>query len=357
MRKIFLDNIRWATVLLVLLYHVFYLFNHIGVPGAVIHQTSPQPVDALLYMVYPWMMVLLFLIAGISARYSLQKRSTRQFLNDRVVKLLVPATLGLFVYHWIGGYFNLKIGGALEMIPSFLLYPIFVISGIGPLWFIQTLFLFSLLIILIRKLDSQDKIWHLFDSVHIFVVIAFVFPIWGAAQILNLPVLIMYRFGIYGMAFLAGYFIFSHDKVLEDVEKIRIPTLVLAVILGVLYTIYYFGQDYTSDKCLQSFFTNIYLWTAVLAILGCAKAWFNQSTHFSEYITRASFGLYIMHYPVVITVCYLLVTAFNLPVILNYVIALVVELVLTILLFELFKRIPVIRYLVLGIKNNKQQKA
>jgi acyltransferase family len=38
-------------------------------------------------------MVLLFVVAGMSARYSLQKRSNKEFLKERVTKLLVPSTL------------------------------------------------------------------------------------------------------------------------------------------------------------------------------------------------------------------------------------------------------------------------
>ena len=35
MRKHFLDNLRWGTVLSVLVYHVFYLYNAEGVLGGV----------------------------------------------------------------------------------------------------------------------------------------------------------------------------------------------------------------------------------------------------------------------------------------------------------------------------------
>lgn len=34
MRKHWLDNLRWATVLRVLFYHVIYFFNNKGVSGA-----------------------------------------------------------------------------------------------------------------------------------------------------------------------------------------------------------------------------------------------------------------------------------------------------------------------------------
>lgn len=33
--------------------------------------------DGLLYFVYPWFMVLLFLIAGVSARYALEKTTAK----------------------------------------------------------------------------------------------------------------------------------------------------------------------------------------------------------------------------------------------------------------------------------------
>jgi len=109
----YLDNIRWATVLLVLFYHVCYMFNGVGALGGIAGAKSLACFDAVLYFVYPWFMVLLFLIAGISARYALQKYSGREFIRLRVRKLLVPSTLGLFVLHWITGYLNIKMGGGL----------------------------------------------------------------------------------------------------------------------------------------------------------------------------------------------------------------------------------------------------
>jgi hypothetical protein len=113
-RKHYLDNIRWGTVLVVLVYHVFYLYNTVGVPFPIAQDAGLRTFDIFPYIVYPWFMVILFLIAGISARYALQKRTNREFLKDKVTKLLVPSTLGLFVYHWISGFINLKLGGVLH---------------------------------------------------------------------------------------------------------------------------------------------------------------------------------------------------------------------------------------------------
>lgn len=353
MRKHYLDNIRWATVLLVLLYHVFYMFNAVGILGGIPGAKNIPAFDTLACIIYPWFMVLLFIVAGMSARYALQKRTGKQFIKERAVKLLIPSTLGLFVIHWITGYLNIKMGGGLEYIPKFLVYPISAISGIGPLWFIQMLFLFSCVLVLFRKLDKADKLWKFGGRANMPVILLLCVLIFGAAQILNMPVLTMYRFGIYFVAFLIGYYVFSHDEVQDIIEKMCVPMLCLAVIGAVLYAIRYGGSDFTAASCLQSIFTNIYLWVVVLAIFGCGKRYFNFDTAFSRYMTKASFGIYILHYPVLIVICYTLQNQFSLPAICNYALAFVLELALTFAAYELIKRIPIIRYLVLGMKKER----
>ena len=312
-----------------------------------------QYLDILLYFVYPWFMVLLFVVSGVSARYALEHQNVKQFMKARACKLIVPSTLGLFVFHWIGGYFNILNGGALSSIPSFLRYPISVVSGTGPLWFVQSLFLFSAVLLLIRKLDASDQLWNLCKKATLPILLLLFILIWGSAQILNTPVITVYRFGIYFMAFILGYFFFSHEEVIERLSKARIPLLLTAVAAGIAYTAYYFGSNYTSDECLKNIFTNLYLWIAVLAIFSCAKSWFDKSTSFTAFMSQRSFGWYILHYPVVFITSYLLVNYTKLPALLIYLFAFLIELLVTALLFELFSRIPVIRFLVLGIKKKK----
>ncbi len=352
-RKYFLDNIRWVTVVLVLVYHVFYLFNSVGVLGGIGNFTEIQYQDAIMYVIYPWFMVLLFLIAGISARYSLEKKTHKQFIKERTVKLLVPSTLGLFVFQWIVGYLNIKIGGGLEMIPKFILYPICVISGSGPLWFIQMLWLFSLLLVVIRKLDKKEKLYQFCAKANIGILLSLFLLIWASAQILNMPVITVYRFGIYFMGFLLGYFVFSHDKVQEKVKRIHIPMLILAICSAAAYTWYYFGQNFTDASCLKSLFTNLYLWVMILTILGCFKAWGNRTNKFATYMTKASFGIYIVHYVIVLYGCYFLKNFTVLPTVYIYIVAILITFVLSPALYEVIRRIPILRFLVLGIKRNR----
>lgn len=351
LRKIYLDNIRWATVILVLIYHVFYMFNGVGIMGGIPGAANIFVFDWIACIIYPWFMVLLFVIAGMSARFALQSRTEKQFIKERAVKLLIPSTLGLLVIHWVTGYLNIKMGGGLEYIPPALIYPISAISGTGPLWFIQMLFLFSCILVLFRKIDKSDKIWTLCGKVNLLVILLLFLLIFGAAQILNMPVLTMYRFGIYFTAFLIGYYVFSHEEVQEIIEKVCIPTLCLAIISAVFYAFRYGGSNFTSSDCLQSMMTNFYLWIVILAIIGCGKKYFNQETGFTQYMTKSSFGIYILHYPVLIITCYMLHYHFDFPAIWNYVIAFVVEIIMTFVVYEVIKRVPLLRYFVLGIKS------
>lgn len=352
-RKPYLDNIRWITVVLVMIYHVFYLFNHAGVPASLAAPAGAAYADVLLYVLYPWFMTLLFLIAGMSARYALASRTDKAFLKSKVDKLLVPSTLGLLVYQWIGGYLNVKIGGGLDTLPAPLRYPIFALSGTGPLWFIQMLFLFSLALVLLRRLDRSDRLWTLCGRCGLPWLLLLAVPLWGTSMVGNLPVLTTYRFGIYFFTYLAGYYVFSHEEAQQRLMRARVPLLLAALALCAAFTVRFFGQDYTRPACLTHPLTNLYAWIAMLAILGCGKAWLDRPIPLSARMGRVSFGWYVLHYPVTLAVCYVLYTYCALSAPLLYALSLLLEFLLTAALYALFSRVPVVRYLVLGIRRSK----
>lgn len=95
MRKYYLDNIRWSVIVLVLVFHVVSIY---GSCGAVMSYNAPgiPAMDAIGYLIYPWFMPLLFVVSGICARFSLSKKSGREYIRERVWRLLVP-----FVFYLI----------------------------------------------------------------------------------------------------------------------------------------------------------------------------------------------------------------------------------------------------------------
>ena len=354
MRKPYLDNLRWAAVVLVMLYHVIYMFNASGVAGSTGHFAEVQPQDALLPAVYPWFMVLLFVIAGISARYALQKYPPKEFLRLRTRKLLVPATVGLLALQWITGYFNMLNADAFDSIPGTvpkpILYFICALSGTGPLWFAQMLWLFSLLLLLLRRIDRSDRLGTLGEKAGIPVLLLLFLPMWGASFLLNAPVIEVYRFGIYGLAFLLGYEVFAHEAVQQRTEKLCIPLLIAAAGMGIAYVWLNFDQNYADAAVLKGCFTNAYMWCAVLAILGCGRKWFNSTNQFAAYMIKHSFGFYVLHYLPLSITAYYTFRVWHLPAVPCYFLTGAAVMLGTPLLCEVICRIPVVRWCVLGIK-------
>lgn len=353
MRKPFLDNLRHTIVLLVVLYHIFYMFNSVGVITNVAIPGIPA-LDAVLYLLYPWFMAALFVISGICARYSLQKQTNRQFLKSKVRRQLVPSIAVVFLIGWTSGWVTAQytdmFGTAGDLIPGFAKYLIWSLSGIGVLWFLHQLLICDLALILLRKIDRKDRLWRLGCRVTFPVLCLLVFAFWGSAQILNTPLIEVHRHGFYIFAFLSGYCIFSHERVQEMLAKHASLLLAVTGTLAILYTIHFWGKNYAAMANLKTFLTNAYAWFGILAVLGAGKRWFDKETAFTRFMAPRSFGIYVLHYPVMVLLAYWMDRHLHLPVIAMYLLLPVAMVLLLPPLVALIKKIPVLRTLILGEK-------
>lgn len=351
-RKHFIDNIRWCTVVLVIIYHTFYMFNSVGVITNVNIAGIPQ-LDIAEYLIYPWFMILLFVVAGMSARYSLERRTGKEFMKNRAKAVLIPSLTGIFAYGWIGGYitsrYNDMFGGNGGLIPGFIKYLVYCMAGIGPLWFAHELFLACAVLMLVRVIDKKEKLYSLGGKTNSAAAILMVVPVWASAQLFNTPMIEVYRNGIYIFTFLLGYYVFSHDEVTDKLVKIKIPLLAAAAAMGIAYTAVNFGENYAEMSLLKGAFTNIYAWTAVLAVISCFKAWFNKTNRFTSYMTKRNFCFYVLHYPIMVTAAYIADISFDIPVWANYIIIFAAAVLILPAAYELISRIPVVRGFILGI--------
>jgi len=351
-RKYFIDNIRSFTVLLVILYHVVYLFNSAGVVSNV-GKTGIPAFDTLCYFVYPWLMTIMFLVAGISARYALQKRAVKQFLRERAQKLFIPFIGGIFLLGWITGwvtnqYNDIFAGG---YVPVFLRYFIFCLIGMGPLWFNIELLIVSLILLIFYKIDKNNRLTALTSKANIFLLLGLFLPFWGSSFLLNMPLITVFRNGIYLFVFLSGYYFFSQEKIIEILAKFCRPLLISGIILGIMEVYYFYGKNFSDNNFLQHLLTNIYSWVMMMAILGCSQKYFNKTNKLLDYIKSRSFFWYLCHYPIMVFIAYILTSVFKLSMIYNYFLLLVLAFGVTIIFCEIIRFIPVLRYFLFGIKN------
>ena len=358
MRKPYIDNLRWVTVVLVVIYHVFYMYNAEGILGTLgkITDLEVQYYDVYQYIVYPWFMALLFIVSGISARYYLERHTGKEFIKSRTVKLLVPSTIGLFVFQFIQGYINTSFSemGSIEA-PGFVKYIIYCLSGIGVLWYIQMLWLFSLAIVLIKKID-KDRFWNICRKTPLWVLILIAVLFWGAGQILNTPVIVCYRFGLYFLAYLIGYFVFSHDEVIEVTKRFFPLFAVIAVGLAIFFCIVYFGQNYADDPVYRSPLFLLYSWFGCVAMVGGFAKYIDFTNNFTKWMGSHSWGLYIFHYLGISMVALYLAKPGLVPAWGCYLLSTIAGFVLSYILYFVISKIPFFRWAVLGISKKKENK-
>jgi len=348
-RKYFIDNVRSITVIVVIVYHVAYLFNSAGVVSN-IGETGIPAFDTLCYFVYPWLMTIMFLVAGISARYALQKRTIKQFLKERARKLLVPFLGGIFMLSWITGWITVQYYPIFtgNDVPVFIKYFAFCTIGMGPLWFNFELLIVSMVLLIFYKIDKNDRITVLAGRANIFILLSLFLPFWGSSFLLNTPLITVFRNGIYLFVFLTGYYFFSQDKIIEILAKFRFPLLAVGIILGIIEVCYFYRKDFADYSFLQHPLTNIYSWIMMMAILGCSQKYFNKTNRLMDYIKSRSFFWYLCHYPIMVFTAYILCSVFKLPMIYNYILLLILAFGVTIIFSEITRLIPVLKYLLFG---------
>ena len=362
MRKHWIDNLRWTTVLLVLFYHVIYFYNNKGVFGGIGgFGDGPQYQDAVMYLLYPWFMPMLFLLAGVSARYALDRHDAREWFRSRTRKLLVPSTIGLLVFQWMTGYFNTHVSGTdvMASVPQPAKFFMWGISGIGPLWFIQDLWFFSLILLLLRKIGLKGKTGEstavrTLPTIIGLLLLGVLFWLGEHTLVFNprpesLDGLYnLYKPLFYLIPFLLGYYIFSREGVQQLLGKAWLPLLAAALVSGIALPVTTFGQNNTTPQYLASPLNCLYGWLMCLAMMAWFKARFDKTNAFASYMTRSSFGIYIVHYLVIASLGYMMKTYTALPPVAMYLILTAAVFALSPLLYELIRRIPFIRWCVFG---------
>lgn len=358
MRKYYLDNIRWITIVLVVIYHVIYIFNGVQPYGVIGPFSDVQYQDSIQYLLYPWFMVLLFVISGMTSRYYLERHTDKEFIKSRTRKLLVPGTVGVLVFGWIQGYYNMQISNAfetlnLEMMPKPILFLIMALSGTGVLWFVQILWGFSLLLVILRRIE-KDRLYEVGAKCGIVVLLLFGIFIYLSAQVLNTPMITVYRFGIYGLSYFIGYFVLAHEEVMDRLVKFWMPLLICAIGVGVAYTVIYFGENYAVEPFINNVLACTYAWLMTLAVIAFMKRFADKETVVTKWMSKECWGLYVFHYlPLSMTAWYMHLYVPEMPVVFHYLLTGIAGFAGAILLYEIISRIPVLRWCVLGIKKER----
>jgi glucans biosynthesis protein C len=162
-RLVFIDNLRLFLIILVVLVHVSIIYGAVGnypVRESPTDSISPIALTMFNAIVQSFSMSLFFFFAGYFVPQSYDKKGTRKFIKDRLIRLGIP----LFVYttlfkvildYLISNFINGKNIGFFEMIVYDIKHPGWMI---GPLWFVEALLIFTFVYAIYRNLARNSPV-------------------------------------------------------------------------------------------------------------------------------------------------------------------------------------------------------
>ncbi len=330
-------------------------------------------------LIWPWVMELFFLLAGLGASYSLQYRGAGSFLKERVKRLLIPFyTVGLIVLLPIQLYFELRTNAAYtssfwQFIPDylsriglsnfsqiglirFITYPenFLPIPFSGHLWFIQYLFLISLLTLPVLLYIKTERGMGFIRKIAEWSskpggIFIFVIPL--------SMVLIMFR-GLfnasrswadliwYAVFFIIGYIIPFDKRVTDSINKHTRICLAIWIsgFCGIVMLVFFYGYKPLPGK---DYFTVPYLlfqilwsamsWSAVVFFLGIGARYLTMNTKLLRYGNEAVLPFYLFHQTIILCVGWYILPL-NMSIAAKFVITAFISFPLIVILYELFVR-------------------
>ena len=392
-----LDWCRAFVVLVLIPFHAAGLFT--ATAGQYFGTRSSSPISlSLLATVGVWGISLLFLIAGAGACFALERRTPRQFISERCLRLLIPFAFATLTLIPLQGYAILHaFPGVLGQVavPGWDQH-----IADSPVAFYPR-YLSSYLSFLTHYAPGQEIVFwsHLYFIPRLLVISLVALPLLlalrsgrgrrltarcavlcerhrGAVFLLALPLGLLQaalgwqwqtwqtgagtdgfnelaQFMCYGIAFVYGYLLYSDERLRRAAQRDSLLALPLLLFIFVPTQLPGVGNpalshDYSAGGLLAAFLRAFAAWLWVLAAIGLAMRYLAFTNRLGRYLTEASYPLYMLHLPVL----YLLLLA--LPqlltgqayALLRYLAIVTLTFAITLAVYELLiRRIPPLRVL------------
>jgi peptidoglycan/LPS O-acetylase OafA/YrhL len=324
----YIDWLRVLAVLLLFPFHTLRVYN----AGEAFYVKGAQlsnAVDAVVDFIGLWHMPLLMLLAGCSTYFALRKRTSRQYLGERLVRLGVPFVFGLFVLCppqcWYGGRFNSGYAGSYWSYLANGDFFRFDISdydgGFGTchLWFILALLLISIVLLPLLAWGRGERGGGVMRSISR----GLARPIWWpllpfvvAAGFLApnppVPLLGFDPSAAYYLVFFAlGYLVVCDGRFMAAALRYRWWALAVGTALAVVWLTNRDWLDADPDFSLRVFFVMYAAalgnWLILVGILGLGRRYLDRTSPALAYLAEGSYPVYILHQTVIVAFAFYVV--------------------------------------------------
>lgn len=373
-----LDWIRVIVTIDLVPFHVAWMITSVGGFSSVEQWTVAWKIlHGYMWLLSPVHMYLLFLVAGASTFLSLRRRPPRQYVIERVRRLLVPLLAFIVLLFPLMGWYwpkDIDLGGV-KFLTQF--WPWCLMTSFrspvtggpnwGHLWFVAYLFIYSMVLLPIllriragrsRSIESMTGFLTgrgariLLVGAPIALTFALLSPIW---PFFRNTLYTDWGYFAYNMtAFFLGFLVVGDPRWIRAFERRAAPALVLGIVLSAakLYMQYrapsFSTPAYTVRYAVYSLIAGFNTWAWVVAVLGVARGTLSFTNRFIAYFSRISYPFYIFHL-VAISITGHFITRMRFGIVTEFVLICAASLAASVLCCELVKRTPVTRFL-LGIK-------
>jgi fucose 4-O-acetylase-like acetyltransferase len=345
-RLLFIDNIRWVLMVLVVLVHVAVTYANIG---DFWYYSEEREVDmatgfilaALCSCVQAFSMGLFFFLAGTFVPGAYDRKGAGKFAADRLVRLGVPTLFFMLVLHPLTEVTRDAFLGRLPADPlrDFASYIVSLefLSESGPLWFALALLVFSMLYALVRRAigrpgraagappaagsaTGRAAVTH-GKVIALIVTIAALsflvrlrFPF--GTDILNMKPA---YFPQYILLFAAGIWAARHRFLLNLPDRLARTWLRVALFAGIPLWFVMMVSGGVMEEGIGRFFGGLHwqaaayaLWDTlfclgmVLGLIALFRRRWNRQGRLTRFAADNTFGVYVFHTPLVVLITVLL---------------------------------------------------
>lgn len=363
----YLDWLRVLLILGVFVFHALHPFDDL-LPWHIKNAEKSGAVTGVLLLMNPWGMPLFFLVAGAASKFALRRRSNRQYITERVSRLLIPFVVGSILLSPLQGYLEALHKGTfqgsfLSFLPEMLaesirgdwFSPVVFTHWGFHLWFLAFLFASSLLALPVfrwfQRASGQSFIAWLGRLVEIRGgILLFVIPL-ALVRVLIQPFFPESHgwldFVYYLLFFILGCIIYSDDRFRSAVRRDR--WLLLGS--GILGLVAWGGISAAfGDQALEWFVKFVAPWSIIINLiftlmgwgwalfaLSLAMTYLNFANKWLEYGNETIMPFYLLHQPVIIVIAFFVVK-WNVGILPKLLVVVIGSFLVTLALIELLIR-------------------
>jgi len=359
----YIDNLRSLALLLGIVFHAALAYGpYFSNIWFVADPSNHVGFNYFSLWSHLFRMPLFFLIAGFCAALLIERRGSKEFISNRLKRVLLPFMV--FLPITLAVIFHVITWGAKVAHPLPPLFNVFKVIQDPPISTMHLWFLWNLtqLCLLVWLLSLREQVYSKVLSIvvrpmFLSVVLPIIIFTTMFDQMVPFPAPDklhpqLWSYGLYGSMFLVGAGFYHHHELLAEYLKRFNAIFLLAITATVVYFFVLpapltFEQvveaakagevklDNINVAALASQSIAIVAWTAVALLAG--YKWLNQRSEFSIYMCNASYWLYLIHVPLLMYI-QLPLMSFSLPASVKLIISVVVTLVVGGASYHLFVR-------------------